>query len=103
MRKFRDLGALGVDLLCFCCRHLGLECCCRRWFFATRDRSPPAWACIRWSALTPQRAFCTDGFPGTINVSQYTTAAIQPRLTSEDLSGGTGEAVPFCIIGKRAG
>ena len=53
--------------------------------------------------MTPQRAFGTNGFPGTINVREYAIAAVQPRLMSEDPSGGTGEAVPFGVIRKRAG
>jgi len=103
MRELRDLRAFRVDLLCLFGRHVRLEPRRRRWFFETRDGPHPRGSRVRWSALAAQRVVGTCRLGRAVYVGMYAIATIQQCVMSEDLSDGTSKAVPFGVVGKRAG
>src|SRR6202795_4407587 len=103
MRELRDLRAFRVDLSCLFGRHLRLERRRRRRLSETRDGPPPRASRVRWSALAAQRAVGTCRLGRAVHVRMYAVATIQQCVMSEDLSGRTSKAVPFGIVGKRAG
>src|ERR1700733_209814 len=103
MRKLRDLRAFRVDLLCLFGCHLGFEHRRSQRFFEARDGSPPRGPRVLWSARAAPWAVRTCRFWRAVHVRMYAVATIHQSVMSEDLSGRASKAVPFGIVGKRAG
>src|ERR1700723_484115 len=103
MRELRDLRAFRVDPPCLFGCHLCLERPRSRRFFEARDGPPPLGPRVLWSAPGAQRAIGACRLWRAVHVGMYTAATIQPRMMSEYVFRRTSKAVPFGIVGKRAG
>src|SRR5262245_43885978 len=100
MGNLGNLRPLAIDLQCLCGGHLGLERGGRRGLFDTSNRSSPRRPRVGRSALAAQRTFYASRLSCVVHARMHAMAAIEPSATSQDLSGGTSEAIAFGIVGE---